>query len=362
MPRPSLSKFFVLSAGLVLFATASPAQAPDELEAVVTTDSGVFRIAFPASGAPKHIQQFIARVREGYYNGSAFHRALLGGMIQGGDPLLKNPKTPRTLWGSGGLSLQPDEPSALKHERGVVSTVSIPGKADSDGAQFFVCVAPQPALDGHYASFGQVTEGMDVVERLSAMPVDKGGIAEKPARILTIALEPKKREPFRNAPLSELKRTVTLKTSLGAVKIQMEPDWAPENVRSFLKLTSTGWYDGTVFHRVIKGFVAQGGTAAGRSVGEIHTADRWIHPIKGEFRNDVKHREGIISMAHGDDPNSATTSFFLVLGGAPNLDGQYSAFGRVVEGLEVLRMLGNQEVEGETPKTRLELITAVIDP
>src|SRR6185369_2379027 len=72
------------------------------------------------------------------------------------DPLLKNPRTPKVQWGTGGLSLLGNEFSDMKHERGVVSTVSIPGKANSEGAQFFVCVSPQPALDGKFSTFGRM--------------------------------------------------------------------------------------------------------------------------------------------------------------------------------------------------------------
>lgn len=345
-----------------MLCAGAPAQTPDELEAVVTTELGSFRLEFPAGAAPKHVEQFLDRVRHGYYNGSGFHRVVADGMIQGGDPLLRDPKTPRNLWGSGGLNLMPDEASSLKHERGVVSTVSIPGKANSDGAQFFVCVVPQPALDGHYASFGRVTEGMDVVERISRLPAGKEGIVEKPVRILSVTIEAKKKEPFREATLDELRRTVTLRTTLGTLRIRLEPDWAPENVRSFLKLASAGWYNGTVFHRISKGFVAQGGTPTGRTGGESHPADRWLHNVKGEFRTDVKHIEGTVSMAHGEDPDSGSASFFLVLGEAAHLDGHYSAFGTVVDGIDVLRAFGNQEVEGETPKARIEVTEMTLDP
>src|ERR1700686_5177801 len=105
-----------------------------ELEAVVTTDLGSFRFEFAPDKAPKHVEQFIRFARQGYYDGSAFHRVVANGIIQGGDPLLKNPKTPRNLWGTGGLSLLGSEFSDIKHERGVVSTVSIPGKPNSEGA------------------------------------------------------------------------------------------------------------------------------------------------------------------------------------------------------------------------------------
>src|SRR5581483_2215468 len=138
--------------------------------------------------------------------------------------------------------------------------------------------------------------------------------------------------------------------------------WAPNHVRNFLKLVSTGWYDNTAFHRLVKGFVIQGGMGDTRANHAGHPADRWVHPIKGEFRDDIKHVRGIVSMARTDDPNSATTSFFLVLGPSPHLDGKYSAFGRVVGGMEVIDAFEKEEVDGETPKRRLEIIEASIDP
>jgi peptidyl-prolyl cis-trans isomerase B (cyclophilin B) len=115
-----------------------------------------------------------------------------------------------------------------------------------------------------------------------------------------------------------------MNTTLGAIKIQMEPDWARATVQRFLMLTATGWYDHTAFHRISKGFVIQGGTGETRASGPTHPADRWVHPLKTEPRGDLKHVRGIVSMAHGDDPNSATTSFFTVLGPAPHLDGKRS--------------------------------------
>src|SRR5579863_5485865 len=248
---------------LPLFLVTSTAwsQSAAELEAVVTTDLGSFRFEFAPDKAPKHVEQFIRLARQGYYDGSAFHRVVSNGIIQGGDPLLKNPKTPKNLWGTGGLNLLGGEFSDLKHERGVVSTVRIPNKPDSDGSQFFICVAPQPSLDGQYSTFGRVTEGMDVVERISQVPAGENGFADQPVRILKIAIEPKKVQPYLTASADEMRKTVTLKTTLGNIGIKMEPDWAPENVRNFLMLASTGWYNGTRFHRIVKDFVVQGGTA-----------------------------------------------------------------------------------------------------
>jgi len=346
---------------LLLCSAATAWPQANDLEAVVETELGTFRFEFAPDKAPKHVEQFMTLARKGYYDGSAFFRVVAYGIIQGGDPLLKDPKTPKNLWGTGGLNLLADEFSDLKHERGAVSTVRVPNKPNSDGAQFFVCVSPQAALDGQYSAFGRVTEGMDVVEKISCVPAGENAIADKPVRIVKVTLEKKKVEPFLNATPDEMRKTVTLKTTLGNIKIKMEPDWAPNHVRNFLKLTSTGWYNGTVFHRIVPGFVVQGGMAEGRSSGSAHPADRWVKPLKGEFRNDVKHTRGIVSMARTDDPDSATTSFFLMLGDAPHLDGQYSAFGRVVEGMEVLDAFEKEPVDGETPKRRLELLEAAID-
>src|SRR5215471_6531588 len=344
----------LLVIGLLVLAPGAVAQSAADLEAVVSTELGTFRFEFAPDVAPKHVDHFIQLAREGYYDGSAFHRNVPYGIIQGGDPLLKDPKTPKNLWGTGGLNQLASEFSDLKHERGTVSTVSIPGKKDSDGAQFFVCVGAQAALDGKFSAFGRVNEGMDVVEKISQS-------TEKPVRILKVTIEKKKVQPFVDATPEELRKTVVMKTTLGTIKIRMEPDWAPNHVRNFLMLVQTGWYNGTAFHRVVKGFVAQGGMPNTRPGGAPHAADRWVQNIKGEFRKDVLHVRGIVSMARTDDPDSGSTSFFLMLGAAPNLDGQYAAFARVVDGLDVLDAFEKEEVDGEKPKRRVEVVEATIE-
>lgn len=346
---------------LVPLVAAAQSNAAD-LEAVITTSAGTIRFEFAPDKAPKHVENFLKWARQGYYDGGAFHRTISYGIIQGGDPLLKDAKSARALWGTGGLKLQADEFSDMKHERGTVSTVRIPNQKNSDGSQFFICVQAQPPLDGQYSAFGRVTEGMDVVEKISQSKVDGSGIAMEPVRILKVTIEKKKIEPFVDATVEQLRRTVTMKTTLGTMKIKLEPDWAPNHVRNFLKLADTGWYNGTAFHRVIKGFVAQGGMGDKREPNPTHPADRWVRPLKGEFRQDLKHERGILSMARNDDPDSASTSFFLMLAPAPHLDGKYTIFGRVIEGLEVLDAFEKEELDGETPKRSLRVIEAVVDP
>jgi cyclophilin family peptidyl-prolyl cis-trans isomerase len=193
-----------------------------------------------------------------------------------------------------------------------MALVRTTGRPLPDSAQIIIFVTPQPALDGQYTAFARVNEGLEIVDKISQQPLDAKGLLVDPVRISKISIEPKKVEPFRNASVDELRRTVTLKTTLGTLKIRTAPEWAPENVRAFLNLAASGWYNGTDFHRIAKGFVVQGGMGYSRRVDgaekPTHAADRWVHPLPAEFRDDVKHVRGIVSMARGSDPNSAETS------------------------------------------------------
>lgn len=330
------------------------------LEAVVTTDLGVIRFEFASGKAIKHTQQFIRLARAGFYDGSAFHRVIPRGIIQGGDPLLKDPQTPRERWGTGALNQIADEFSDLKYLRGTVSTVRIPGQANSGGAQFFICASPQPQLDGQFSAFGQVTEGIDVVDRISLAPTDSNGLTVKTVRIVSIKIERKKLEPFKDATVDQMRKDVLLRTSMGDITLEMNPELAPEHVRNFLKLVESGWYDHTAFHRIIPGFVIQGGLGSTRADNKPHPADKWVHKLKGEFSHTELHIRGVLSMARASDPDSADTSFFIVLGPAPHLDGKYTIFGKVVDGFDTIELIEKAARHGETPDQRIELIEAAI--
>lgn len=119
------------------------------------------------------------------------------------------------------------------------------------------------------------------------------------------------------------------------IKLELYPDVAPITVENFEKLVKQGFYDGTIFHRVIEGFMIQGGDPTGTGTG----GPGWS--IKGEFaangvKNDLKHTRGVISMARSMMPNSAGSQFFIMHEDAPHLDGQYAAFGKVIEGMDVV--------------------------
>ncbi len=129
---------------------------------------------------------------------------------------------------------------------------------------------------------------------------------------------------------------VRLSTNLGDILVELLDDVAPRHAESFKKLASSGFYDGTRFHRVIPGFMIQGGDPNSKSSDRAsHGTGGPGYKVPAEF-NDVKHERGILSAARSQDPNSAGSQFFLMVANSPHLDRQYSAFGRVVEGMDVV--------------------------
>jgi len=141
----------------------------------------------------------------------------------------------------------------------------------------------------------------------------------------------------------------------GKIEIELCRDAAPITVKNFEKLVSEGFYDGLIFHRVIPGFMIQGGDPLGNGMGG---ADE---KIKGEFdanghKNPLKHTRGVISMARAYDPNSASSQFFIMHADAPHLDGQYAAFGRVVSGMEVVDEIASIPTDfSDKPKVAMRM-------
>lgn len=131
----------------------------------------------------------------------------------------------------------------------------------------------------------------------------------------------------------------------GAIKAELYPDKAPNTVNNFISLANSGFYDGLIFHRVIEGFMNQGGDPDGIGTGGPG------YSIKGEFsnngytKNDLKHTAGVLSMARSNDPDSAGSQFFIMAEEAPHLDGDYAAFGKVTEGMDLVESINSVETD-----------------
>ena len=132
--------------------------------------------------------------------------------------------------------------------------------------------------------------------------------------------------------------------ALPILKAELYPEVAPNTVNNFISLIDKGFYDGVIFHRVIPGFMIQGGDPDGTGMGGPG------YSIKGEFtangfKNDLKHTRGVLSMARAMSPNSAGSQFFIMVADAPHLDGQYASFGKVTEGMEVADKIVNSKTD-----------------
>ncbi len=142
------------------------------------------------------------------------------------------------------------------------------------------------------------------------------------------------------------------------IKIELYPDKAPITVENFESLVKDGFYNGLIFHRVISGFMIQGGDPLGNGTGGSKKK------IKGEFRsngvqNDIKHVRGVVSMARSSNPDSASSQFFIMHKDAPHLDGQYAAFGKVVEGMDVVDEIAAAETDFRDKPVKPQVMKSV---
>ena len=158
------------------------------------------------------------------------------------------------------------------------------------------------------------------------------------------------------------KEVAVLKTSAGEMVVEFWPDVAPKTVANFLKLAKSGFYDGTAFHRIIDGFMIQGGDPYTKdpSKESMYGTGSADERIKAEF-NERKHELGVLSMARSANPDSASSQFFICLGPTPQLDGKYTAFGKLIKGEDVLKKIGKTPVgpspngEPSKPQSRVAL-------
>lgn len=154
--------------------------------------------------------------------------------------------------------------------------------------------------------------------------------------------------------------TITMENG-DIMKAELYPEIAPISVNNFISLIKKGYYDGLIFHRVIKGFMIQGGCPEGTGTGGPG------YSIKGEFsmngiQNDLKHTEGVLSMARAMDPDSAGSQFFIMHKASPHLDGSYAAFGKITEGMEVVNKIAESRTDfTDRPLTEQRMATVTVD-
>ena len=147
----------------------------------------------------------------------------------------------------------------------------------------------------------------------------------------------------------------------GVIKLELDAAAAPNTVRNFKSLVSKGFYDGLLFHRVISGFMIQGGCPQGTGMGGPG------YSIKGEFtqngvKNDLLHDRGVLSMARAMDPDSAGSQFFIMVEKAPHLDGQYAAFGKVIEGMDVADAIVSAKTDwNDRPREEQKMKKVTVD-
>ena len=360
-----LAMLVALQAGAAkqtFFTSPVPAADMRGKQAVVATTQGAFVIELLADAAPNHVAYFMKLAREGAYTGTTFHRVIKYGIIQGGDPLSKDPAK-AGQYGTGGLNVLRAEINKEAMTAGAVAGVLIPNRPDSAGAQFFICATDQLPLQGQYTVFGRVVEGLEIVQQISAVAADAQGQPTERVVIESITIRdtpPPVVDPLVAATAAELARyRAVLETTKGAIELEFLPDKAPETVRQILRLASAGVCDGVAVHRVVPNFVLQTGAIAYRAQPLTAAPQKLVHNLQPEF-SDTPNVPGIVSMARGEDPASATTSFFICIGECRALDGKYTVFARVAGGMDVVQAIAAVPVDGETPKAPIAVTRVIV--
>lgn len=318
--------------------------------------------------APITVENFVKLANEKFYDGLIFHRIISGFMIQGGDP-------EGTGMGGSGTEIK-GEFSAngvkndLSHTRGVISMARGSHSMDSASSQFFICHADAPHLNGQYAAFGKVIEGLDVVDAIASVKIGSNDRPVNPPVIETIKVIDKAESTGivnnittpvvttaaqtetdapeltvpENVDRSDAVTAVISVENFGDITLELYPKVAPVTVDNFVKLANEGFYEGIIFHRIIPGFMIQGGDPEGTGFGGS------AETIKGEFasngvENKLSHKRGVISMARNSiSMDSASSQFFICHKDAIGLDGDYAAFGIVVDGMDVVDAIAGVQI------------------
>ena len=321
-----------------------------EFAAITIKDYGTIVAALYGKTAPKTVENFVALAKEGFYDGLTFHRIIEDFMMQGGDPNADgtggSEKTVKGEFSQNGVN------NTLSHTRGTLS-MARSSDYNSASSQFFIVHKDSTFLDGQYAAFGRVVDGMDIVDKIctEASPIDGNGLIAPTAQPIIETIKISKEKPTitsksdtssaassSEASSATVTDPVTAEIEIenyGTVTLSLTPEHAPITVSNFVKLADDGFYNGLTFHRIIEGFMMQGGDPNGNGTGGSN------ENIKGEFsqngvNNTLSHTRGTISMARSSDYNSASSQFFIVHKDSTFLDGQYAAFGYVTDGMDIV--------------------------
>ena len=339
---------------------------------IVVKEFGTIKADLYPKIAPITVAHIVSLIQEEFYDGLIFHRVIDNFMIQGGDPTGTGYGDPnqKTIYGEftdNGVE------NNLKNTRGVLA-MARSTNPNSASSQFFINTKDNSHLDGSYATFGMVTEGMDVVDAISKVQTDSNDRPLTEVVIEKIRIEKINTEMITTTDVTTtepedpmigtdpVKITIEV-ANFGTIKAELYPEHAPITVAHIVSLINEGFYDGLIFHRIIDGFMIQGGDPTGTGFG---SADQ--ETIKGEFsangvENNLKNTRGVIAMARKSYPNdSATSQFFINLVDNVHLDGQYATFGMVTEGMDVVDAIAKVETDSsDRPLTDVVITSIRID-
>ena len=335
--------------------------------------------------APEHVNNFVFLVNEGFYDGLSFHEVLPGLRAHAGDPTAGDLEAD---FPADAGYLLPDEPTA--DEVGDALAVDSEGmvamrrsEVGVSSSQFFITLSDRGSeTDQASTAFGQVTSGIGVLygfdsrdpsriptplpgPRIVAIRITEDGAVamtagtsvespaaqEKPPPVPDLSLSWGEPPAFALEDGVDYRATIEM-VGGGTIEIDLYEDLAPGHVNNFVFLARQGFYDAVMFHRIIHGFMAQGGDPTGFGTGGPG------YLLDAEF-NETRHVRGVVSMARSADPNSAGSQFFIVYDDAPHLDGQYTAFGEVTSGMDVVAAFPERDPAdpSEPPGPQIATIT-----
>jgi cyclophilin family peptidyl-prolyl cis-trans isomerase len=358
-----MKRFVLLSAAVTALAACAAFAQPAAPEGAKTKmvpwltiyvkDYGKIVVELFPDSAPRNVANIESLAQKGFYNGLTFHRVVPDFVIQGGDPKGD---------GTGGPDYTVPAEIRMKHVRGALAMARTenPAKASSS-CQFYICLQALPQLDGNYTVIGLTRQGMEVVDSIAKAPRDDNDKPLRPVVIDSIVVsmaEPTGQPAATPKVANRLFMNIEFK-DYGNVKIELFPNDAPKNVSNVETLAKRGFYDGLTIHRIVPGFVIQGGDPKGDGSGGLG------YTVPAEIK--LKHVRGAVAMARlGDNVNpsraSSSCQFYICLSDLPQLDGQYTVIGQVASGMDVVDKIAAVETsDNEKPVTPVIMTKVTIE-